>query len=63
MPKGADAKICKAAQGYEFCNRLFALERQFEKLTAEERLMQRKDFEIDDLLPWSEEMKPWFSAV
>ena len=43
MPEGADAKTCKAAQGYEFCNRLFELERQFEKLTAEERLRQRKE--------------------
>ena len=43
MPEGADAKTCKAAEGYEFCNRLFELERQFEKLTAEERLRQRKE--------------------
>lgn len=43
MPEGADAKTCKAAQGYEFCNRLFELERQFEGLTAEERLIQRKE--------------------
>ena len=43
MPEGADAKTCKAAQGYEFCNRLFELERQFEKLPAEERLIQRKE--------------------
>ena len=43
MPEGADAKTCKAAQGYAFCNRLFELERQFEQLTAEERLMQRKE--------------------
>ncbi len=28
-----------------------------------ERAERNKDFEIDDLLPWSEEMKPWFSAV
>lgn len=28
-----------------------------------ERAEQRKDFEIDDLLPWAEEMKSWFSAV
>ena len=28
-----------------------------------ERVAQRKDFEMDDLLPWSEEMKSWFSAV
>ena len=25
--------------------------------------VQCKDFEIDDLLPWSEETKSWFSAV
>ena len=43
MPEGADAKTCKVAQGYEFCNRLFELERQFEGLTAEERLIQRKE--------------------
>lgn len=43
MPEGADAKTCKAAQGYEFCNRLFELERQFEGLTTEERLIQRKE--------------------
>ena len=43
MPEGADAKTCKAAQGYEFCNRLFELERAFERLSAEERLIQRKE--------------------
>lgn len=43
MPEGADAKTCKAVQGYEFCNRLFELERQFEGLTTEERLIQRKE--------------------
>ena len=42
-PEGADAKTCKAAQGYAFCNRLFELEHQFEKLPAEERLVQRKE--------------------
>ena len=43
MPEGADAKTCKASEGYEFCNRLFELERQFEGLTTEERLIQRKE--------------------
>lgn len=43
MPEGAGEKSCKAAQGYELCNRLFELERQFEELTAEERLKQRKE--------------------
>lgn len=27
------------------------------------RAERNKDFEVDDLLPWSEEMKSWFSAV
>ena len=42
-PEGVDAKTCKAAEGYAFCNRLFELEHQFEKLSAEERLVQRKE--------------------
>lgn len=42
MLEDADAKSCKAAPGYEFCNRLFELEHQFKELTAEERLRQRK---------------------
>ena len=28
-----------------------------------ERAERSKNFEIDDLLPWSEVMKSWFSAV
>ena len=28
-----------------------------------ERTEPGKDFEIDDLLPWSDEMRSWFSAV
>ena len=43
MPKGAVAKSCHAAQGYDFCNRLFELEREFESLTAEERRVQRNE--------------------
>ena len=31
--------------------------------TLPERAEQSRDFEIDDLLPWSEEMKSCFSAV
>ena len=42
-PEGADVKTCKAAEGYAFCNRLFELEHQFEKLPAEERLVQRRE--------------------
>ncbi len=28
-----------------------------------ERAERNKDFEVDDLFPWSEKMKSWFSAV
>ena len=28
-----------------------------------ERAEQNKDFEVGDLLPWSEKMKSWFSAA
>ena len=28
-----------------------------------ERAERNKNFEVDDLLPWSEKMKSWFSAV
>ena len=28
-----------------------------------ERAERSKNFEIEDLLPWSEEMKSWFPAV
>ena len=28
-----------------------------------ERAERSKDFELDDLLPWSEEMRSWFPAV
>lgn len=41
MPKGATVKNSKAAQGYEFCNRLFAVERELEKLPSEARQRQR----------------------
>ena len=37
MPEGADATTCNAVKGYEFCNQLF------EKLSAEERLIQRRE--------------------
>ena len=28
-----------------------------------ERAERSKDFQVDDLLPWAEDMKSWFSAV
>ena len=43
MPKGATVRNSKAAQGYEFCNRLFAVERELENLPAEERRIRRQE--------------------
>ena len=43
LPEDVDSKSCKTMQGYELCNRLFELEQAFEKLSAEERLIQRKE--------------------
>lgn len=42
MPKGAAAKNSKAAIGYEYCNRLFEIERELESLPGEERRQQRQ---------------------
>ena len=42
MPKGEAGQKSLAAQGYRFCNRLFALERKLEDLTDEERRLQRQ---------------------
>ena len=42
MPKGEAGQKSLAAQGYRFCNRLFALERKLEDLKDEERRIQRQ---------------------
>lgn len=42
MPKGVESKHSRAAQGYEFCNRLFAAEQRMEDMSAEERQRQRQ---------------------
>jgi hypothetical protein len=42
MPKGEAVQKSLAAQGYRFCNRLFALERKLEDLKDEERRLQRQ---------------------
>ena len=42
MPKGEAGQKSLTAQGYRFCNRLFALERKLEDLTDEERRVQRQ---------------------
>ena len=42
MPEGATPQISKAAQGYEYCNRLFALERTLEGMPDDERQKARQ---------------------
>jgi transposase len=42
MPKGATAATSKAAVGYDFCNKLFALERKLEKLDSATRRIARQ---------------------
>ena len=42
MPKGVKLETSKAAQGYAYCNRLFALERKMAKLSDDERLEERQ---------------------
>ena len=58
-PEGADAKTCKAAEGYAFCNRLFEPEHQFEKLPAEERLVQRRERSA----PVLEAYRKWLNTI
>lgn len=42
MPKGATKETSKAAVGYEYCNKLFALEKKYAKLSAQERKYARQ---------------------
>ena len=42
MPKGANLENSLAARGFDFCDKLFALEREYKDLSEEERLRQRK---------------------
>jgi transposase len=41
LPKGADIVGSKAAAGFDYCNRLFDLEREWERLSANERHEKR----------------------
>lgn len=57
MPKGATAENSKAAVGYEYCNRLFELEREFEKLPDSDRRTQRQQISgpvIEEYYAWLE---------
>ena len=55
MPKGEIGKKSVAAQGYKFCNRLFALERKLEGLDNTDRQVQRQEKAapiIDEYYAW-----------
>ncbi len=57
MPKGEIGKKSVAAQGYKFCNRLFALERKLAGLSDEERRVQRQEKAkpiVDEYYAWIE---------
>ena len=57
MPKGEIGKKSVAAQGYKFCNRLFRLERNMEKLNDADRQAKRQEKSkqiIDEYYAWIE---------
>ncbi len=49
MPKGATPATSKAAVGYEYCNKLFALERKFETFAPKTRQLARQA-QVESLL-------------
>lgn len=59
MPKGEIGKKSMAAQGYKFCNRLFALERKLEELNDAERQEQRRK----KAAPIIEEYYAWIGTI
>ena len=57
MPKGANLENSAAARGFDYCDRLFALEREYKELSDEERLKQRRIQSkpiVDDYYSWLE---------
>ena len=61
MPKGATTATSKAAIGYEYCNKLFALERKFADLIPKRREEARHgkiEFLLDAYWSWVEKLDP-----
>jgi hypothetical protein len=61
IPKGADAKTSKAAIGYDYCNRLFAMDKNWEELSAERRYEERlKNMKplLDEFWEWVQQINP-----
>ena len=59
MPKGATPERSAAAKGYEYCNRLFELEKQFDGCTDLERAERREKYSA----PLLNEYRNWLSTV
>lgn len=61
MPKGATTATSKAAIGYEYCNKLFALEKKFSKMSDSVRKTARQ-VKVEPLLEaywlWLETLDP-----
>jgi transposase len=59
IPNGTDAKSSKAAIGYDYCNRLFAMENKWVKLSAEKRYEER----LKNAKPLLDEFWQWVSLL
>ena len=59
MPEGATVKTSKAAEGYRYCNKLFAEERK----CAQYRPEYRKEYRQNKELPLLEEYFAWLKGV
>ena len=61
MPKGATTQTSQAAVGYEYCNKLFSLERQFADMADENRKIMRQLKAaplLDAYWSWVEKLDP-----
>ena len=59
MPKGATAENSKAAKGYEFCGRIFDVERMLEDLPDAERAVKRQEL----IKPIIDEYYEWIDTI
>ena len=59
MPKGATAENSKAAKGYEFCGRIFDVERTIEHLSDAERAAKRQEM----IRPIIDEYYAWIDTI
>lgn len=59
IPDGADAKSSKAAIGYDYCNRLFAMEKEWVDFPDEKRHEERQK----NAKPLVDEFWQWVSLL